>query len=157
MNKTILLLFLCATAFFTSCSSSDDSIEEPTPEESFIRATIDDAEQNADIIGYSTSTTNGGSSILYSITGTINTDTTNNTILLNIIDDETGANAALFDLPIRVFYNGVDYSDSDGTIAINVTINNSEKIEGTFSGELREASNPGSNIQITNGSFRILL
>lgn len=155
MKKTILLLLLFTTIFSTSCSSDDD---DTLVEDTFMNTTINNSLKESVIISSSVITNNEGATII-SLSGTLVPSVDGNFsdfIRLNIKQFEVGTNAVTFDSPVIVKFNEVYYRDSDGTFTVNITRNEANVIEGTYSGEVREESNPDSFVEITNGNFRYI-
>lgn len=152
MKKTILLLLLSTALFSISCTSDDDSVAEET----FMTAKINGTLKDSTIVGVLETLNNSGETII-SISGTLNPSTDGNLsdfIKLSIKKFETGTSVTTFEFPAIVKFNEVYYRDSDGTFTVNITRNDANVIEGTYSGQIREESNSDSFIEIIDGSFR---
>jgi len=75
-----------------------------------------------------------------------------NSVSLAIEKDVVGV-FALYS--VFVIHNGKQYERGSGEFVTNVSTNNAEKIQGTFSGKCYELSAPSNFIEITDGKFEV--
>jgi hypothetical protein len=153
MKKAFLLL-LCLSIFTVSCSSDDDNTS--TIDDTFMSTIVNGVLKESNLFGAS-ETVNDEGEIIISISGVLNPSVDGNLsdfIQLNIKQFQTGINATTFENPVIVKFDEVYYRDSDGTFTINITRNDTDLIEGTYSGQIREESNPDSLVEIMDGSFK---
>ena len=138
----LVTICLFLTIGLASCSSSGDEPQE-TDNFSFVI--------NGETIVFDVLFEDRGATVT-TFTGS-STSNPGTTLLFNIANGDTGTGAA-FDF--RLNYQGEEYfsgaNNASGLIS-NVSVNNSERIQLTFSGPLDNLLVANSTIQITNGQF----
>lgn len=155
MKKTILFSFvlLSMTLLNFSCSSDDDSSTPPPADTQVFKATINGNAVTYQV--YSTSTYIDAGTTIRRINGSIDS---NNTIEIDMYEGETGTSSVVTLLKCTHAGNQYLYSWTNvnsGDLNYNVTENSTEKVSGTFSGNISPETSGGDAIQITNGEFSI--
>lgn len=144
-KKITIYLFL-SILFFCSCSDDNNEPDLNNTMESSISYTINSQDYLFDLIGFGPV---GGAEDNTSISGGITGDS-NNSISFAITGNTVGA-FSMYSLSIT--YQGNEYFDNEN-FNTNVTINNDEKIQGTFSGEITAGLQI---INVNNGTFEVYL
>jgi hypothetical protein len=141
-KTTKLLLLIFSMSFFFACSSDDDG-GSATGTNSSISYKVNGETFNCNIVGYAVDEFN-----YISISGGFSNDSDNSTSLL-VFGDQVGSDA--FAGSTTILYNGVEYFAYVG----NVIINNTDKVQGTFSGTFNINNTGNQTITVTEGRFEI--
>ena len=137
-------LFLFSLNLLISCSS-DDSSGTATGTESSISYKVNGQTFNCNIVGSAVDEFDR-----LTISGGFNNDS-NNSLSFRGYNDEVGADAIFNAI---IIFNGNSYNNfGQSNFLSNVIINNTEKVQGTFSGTL--VNDNSQTITITEGQFEI--
>jgi len=142
MKKIFALAFLCT---LLGCSN-DDNVT-PTPPNTtiaFMDYRVDNTNKSTTSVSYIYSSAN-----TLKATGTH--DGANNCVIF-VNDSGTGSNIIQ---TIEIKHQALNYLPGTN-FTTNISVNDAERIEGTFSGIFRKDSDPNIQISITNGFFRIM-
>jgi hypothetical protein len=143
-KTTKLFLFLFSMSVLFACSSDDNGGGNATGTESSISYKVNGQAFNCNIVGYAVDEFDR-----QTISGGFNNDS-NNSVSLKVLGDQVGSDAFFGNTTIT--YNGVEYYFFGG----NVIINNTEKVQGTFSGTFTNTSGDNElSITVTEGRFEI--
>uniref|UniRef100_UPI00404B2CED hypothetical protein n=1 Tax=Flavobacterium sp. TaxID=239 RepID=UPI00404B2CED len=145
-KTTKLFLFLFSMSILFACSSDDNGGGSATGTESSISYKVNGQAFDCNIVGYAVDI-NG----YISVSGGFNNDSANS-ISFEISPQSVGSEA-FYDYPV-IIYNGLTYYSDYNS---NVLINNTEKVQGTFSGTFSNFNGNGevSTIAVTEGKFEI--
>ncbi|WP_353088730.1 hypothetical protein [Flavobacterium sp.] len=142
MKKLFALAIFCT---LLSCSS-DDSFT-PTPPNTtiaFMDYRVDNTNKSTTSVSYIYSGTN-------TLKATGSQDGANNCVIF-VNDSGTGSNIIQ---TIEIKHQALNYLPGTN-FTTNISVNDAERIEGTFSGIFLKDSDPNIQISITNGFFRIM-
>lgn len=139
-KTTKLFLFLFSMSILFACSSDDDG-GTATGTESSISYKVNGQTFNCNIVGYAVDEFNH-----ISISGGFSNDS-DNSVSFEVRPQSVGSDA-FYGFPV-IIYNGEEYYAYVG----NVIINNTEKVQGTFSGTFTDGNEQ--TITVTEGRFEI--
>lgn len=143
-KTAVFFLFLFSLNLLISCSSDDNS-GTATGTESSISYKVNGQTFNCNIVGSAVDEFDR-----LTISGGFNNDS-NNSLSFRGYNDEVGADV-IFNSTI--IFNGDSYFNGfQSNFLSNVIINNTEKVQGTFSGTL--INNNDQTITVTEGRFEI--
>ena len=148
-NLAAALLF---SLFFYSCSK-----KEARPVDSANQSTLS-YEVNGTLIQCNVMSIDEGTGITGDISVNGNDSTSDKHGISLLIRQNTVGDSALYAIFIRYH---VDFLDSWGgatqesDAVVNVTVNNPEKVKGTFSGRFPNLNLPSRHVMITNGQFEV--
>ncbi len=148
MKVNFSAIVIAAILLFSSTACKKSESNTPATKKSSLSYEVNGNPVQCDVFGLGVV---GGATDNTEISASVSSSAANS-VSLAIEKDVVGSFGLYY---MSVIYNGKLYEGTIGGLVTNVSTNNAEKIQGTFSGQCHEITTPSNSITITKGKFEV--